>query len=211
MSIAEEIREVLIEVGSSSVIRQPDGTETTTDYIDDNSHAEHTNAAIRAFFIDLSLHSPTEATVGSTIKWGNTELLITSLSPQMFEDEVVEYVASGYVVNTKGNFYYYEQEETPDESENYDIIREWQELYPGLEIRGTIMDRLYRSMIKSIANESMDVETHKLNLFISDYYSEIAMGMQWRTTDGRKYKVEHVEDHNFIGIKVVFMSEELRK
>ncbi len=210
MSIADEVRAVLQEVGSAATVRQPNGVVSATDYIDDNSHSEHTNPSVRAFFIDLNIQHPTQVTVGSTVSWGTTELLITSMSPQMFENEVVEYVASGYIVNTRGSFWEPDQEADPD-TDDYDSPPEWAELYTGLEIRGTIMDRLYRSAVKAIAKESMDVTVGKLQMYISDYFSLIAMGMQWRSQSGRVYRVEHIEDHNFPGIRAVFLTEETRK
>jgi hypothetical protein len=212
MGIADEVRAVLAEVGSLITVRKPNGTETSTDYMDSNDHTEHTNPAIRAFFFDISLHSPTVASVGDTIRWGQepniTEMLITAMAPQMFENVVVEYVASGYRVNTKGGFYKYDQDAPP--GPDYDENNFWVLVYPELEIRGTIMDQLYRSRIKSIGRDSMDVTTSKLQMFVSDYFSEVAMGMQWRSNTGRVYKVDHIEDHNFVGIRAIFLSEETR-
>lgn len=214
MSIADEVREVLQEVGSAIVIRKPIGTLVTGEFIDDTSHTEHTNANIRAFFYDLNLHAPSAAVVGDSLIWGvaphEVEIILTAMAPQMFENEIVEYVASGYVVNTKGAFWKYDQETAANDANDYDPILGWSILYPNVEIHGTIMDRLYRSMIKPIANESMDVTIERLQFFISAYFSNVKMGMQWRSTDGRVYKVDHIEDHNFIGIRSVFLSEETR-
>lgn len=212
MTIADEVRAVLQEVGSAVTIRKADGTLVTGEFLDDTSHTEHTNPNIRAFFYDLNLHAPSAAVVGDTLIWGaaphQVEILLTAMAPQMFENEIVEYVASGYVVNTKGAFWKYTQGTDPNNQ--YDEVPAWAELYPGIEIHGTIMDRLYRSMIKPIANESMDVTVERLQFFISSYFANVAMGMQWRSTTGRIYKVDHIEDHNFVGIRSVFLSEENR-
>lgn len=212
MSIADEIRAVLQEVGSLVVVHKPDGTETNTDYIDDNSHSEHTNPNIRAFFYDLNLHYPTDVQPGDTVRWGTdpytTEILITAMSPQMFENEIVEFIASGYVVNDVGGFWFYNQDADP--GDDYDENPAWAELYPALQIRTTVMDRLYRSMIRPAGNDSMDVADLSLQMFISSYFSKVAMGMQWRSVTGQKYKVDHIEENNFPGLRVVFLSEETR-
>jgi hypothetical protein len=214
MSIADEIKEVLQEVGSAIVIRKPIGTEISGEFIDSNDHAEHTNPNIRAFFYDLNLHSPTSAEIGDTLIYGvapfQVEILLTVIAPQMFENQVVEYLASGYVVNTKGAFWQYDQDGEANEANDFDPVPGWSVVYPGIEIHGTIMDRLYRSMVKQIADDSMDVAVEKLQLFISDHFVGVKMGMQWRSVDGRVYRVEHIEDHNFVGIRVVFLAEENR-
>jgi len=215
MSIADEIRAVLQEVGSEMTIRKPGGTLVTGEFLDDNSHTEHTNPMIGAFFFDLNLQAPTAAVVGDTLIWGSdphqAEVILTAIAPQMFENEVVEYIASGYVVNAKGAFWKYDQDAVANEANKYDPVPAWVQLYPGVEIHGAVMDQMYRSMAKPAANESMDVSVIRLQLFISSYFTDIAMGMQWRSAvGGVVYKVDHIEDNNFIGIRSVFLTEDTR-
>jgi len=214
MSIADEVRSVLQEVGSAIILRKWNGVEVLGEYFDDTSHTEHTNPSIRAFFYDFSFHHPTAAEVGDTVIWGENphqlEILITAMAPQFFANEVVEYIASGYVVNTRGAFWYYDQEDTTDDPPDLDELTVWKVLYSGIEIHGTIMDRLFRSMVKSTADESIDVALERLQLFVSAQFTNVKMGMQWRSTTGRIYKVDHIEDHNFVGIRSVFLSEETR-
>lgn len=212
MSIADEIRAVLQEVGTAiTVIKPGQAPVTEGNYMDDNSHVAHTNPAIRAFFLDVSLHSPTDVSIGDTITWlnGAKKLLITAMLPEMFENEVVEYSASGYLVNSEGAFHNLVTEK-PQASNNYQEKKNWVDLYPGETIYGSLMDRLYRSSVMAVANESMDVQLNNLQLFVSSYYQDVAMGMRYTDASG-VYKVEQTEDSTFPGIRIIYLTNETRE
>jgi len=210
MTIAEELLDVLQEVGSTYTILKPDGTWITGEYLDLNDHAEHTNPSIRAFLYNMSLHNPSQCAVGDVLRVDSggsvhTDILLTIKAPQGFSGEVVEYSGSGYLANGAGHFEKYVQDGGFDSDNNR--IRTWTNIYPGLTIRGALMDRLYRSSISMVANEVLDIAENNLHFYISSYFSDVAMGMRWVGDDGRKYKVDQIEDHNFPGIRLVFMSE----
>lgn len=211
MTIASELLAVLQEVGSACTILKPNGTIVTGEYLDMEDHAEHTNPQIRAFFFTMSLPYPSSAAVGDILVVGSTEpqyILLTVKAPQRFAGEIVEYSASGYLANAAGKFQYYEQDGGYDS--DYNKVEGWQDLYTGVTIRGALMDRLYRSNVTPIANEIMDVSENSLHFYISDYFSDVAMGMRWVGDNGDIFKVDQIEKYNFLGVQLVFLSEDTR-
>ena len=213
MSIASEIKSVLQEVGSSITVRKWDGTLVTGEFIDDTSHTEKEKPIAQSFFFNLSLHHPTAIEVGDTVIWGTSphimEILVTAIAPQFFAREIVEYIASGFVVNAKGAFYSFNQE-TDDATSDYDEVPKWLPVYPSIETHATMIDSTLKDMLQAIGGQSMDVALDRPVLFVSSKFSNIAMGMQWRSTTGSMYKVNTVGDNSYIGIRAVFLSEETR-
>lgn len=208
-TIAEELLAVLKEVGSPYTVIKPNGDQVTGEYLDLNDHAEHTNSSIRAFFYDMSLHNPSKCAVGDILRIDSggaiTDVLLTVKAPQGFSGEIVEFTGSGFLANATGHFEQYNQNGGFDSDNNR--IKNWVDLYPGVTVRGAMMDRLYRSSATGIANETVDVQENALQFYISSYYAAVEMGNRWVGDDGTKYKVDQIEEHNFTGIRVVFLSE----
>ena len=208
MPIDEDILEVLREVGTSCTIYKPDGTVVTGEYMDFLTHTEHTTPLIRGFFIDFTLHHPTQAEVGDVLEYGTNgkKVILLAKEVEMFENSPVDYLASGYTVTGTGKFQKADQDDGYDAQ--YNKVVQSEDVYTG--VMGCLMDRLFRSNIISIADESMNVELDRLHLYVSGYYSNVEMGMQWVDDSGRTYQVEQIEPYRFPGILVVFLSEDTR-
>lgn len=208
MSIDDDIRGVLEEVGTPCVIHKPQGVSITGEYIDPTSHTEHTTPMIRSFFVDFTTANPTQMTVGDVIEWSGRKILLLVLEPEMFEGGAVDYLSAGYRVNAHGAFQHFDQDAGFDA--DYKRNRSWEVLYDN--VQGTIMDRLFRSMVMSVSDHTLDMETNKLHFYISSYYSEVKMGMRWVPSDGGpSLTVENIEDHTFPGIRVVFLADDTRQ
>ena len=205
MSISEDIAGVLQEVGTPCTIYKPDGTTVTGEYIDPTSHTEHTTPAIRAFFVDFTIPHPTESDVGDILAYSDEEVILTAKQPEMFEGQPVDYLASGYRVNTSGSFQTYQTGDGFDS--DYKRIKNWNDVYTS--VKACMMDRLFRSDMAGVGNDSIEVELDRLHLYISSYY-DIEPGMRWRAADGRSYKVAQIEPYRFIGINLVFLEEDTR-
>jgi len=212
-SISEELLSVLREVGSPFVITKPTGATISGEFLDFNTHTEHTNPSIRAFFVNVSLHHPTQVEVGDVISIGTEDpmtMLIMVKTAERFAGEIVEYKAAGFICNTTGRFYHQSSDERL--TSDYKKRDGWVDLYPWLPAMNLpLMDRLYRSNVVGIANETMDVEINRLNLSFPSTLTEVVMGMRWVSNDGKTYKVDQIEDHNYIGVRVAFLSEETRR
>ena len=76
---------------------------------------------------------------------------------------------------------------------------------------GALIDRLFRSNVLGIADESMNVELDRMHLYVSSYYSNVKMGDRWVPSDGSgPFQVDQIEPYRFSGILVVFLSEDSR-
>lgn len=206
--IDTDILAVLQEVGTSYTVYKPDGSTVTGEYMDFITHTEHTTPLIRGFMTDFTLHHPTSVEIGDVIEYGplNKRVIVLAKEVEMFEDAPVDYLASGYTVNTAGTFQTFVQKDGFDT--NYEKKLTWTTLYTG--VQGCMIDRLFRSNVLGIADESMSAELDRLNLYVSDYYANVKMGMRYLTTTGEKYKVEQIEPYQFPGIRLVFLAEDTR-
>jgi len=205
MSIDADILSVLSEVGAPFTIYKPDGTTVSGEYLDPTPHVEHTTPAIRAYFVDFTIPHPTSVEVGDVVGYTGAEVIILALQPELFEGLPVDYVASGYRVNTTGSFQTYSQGAGFDS--NYQRVKSWTDVYTG--VRSSMMNRLFRSDMKGVGNDSVEVELDRLHLYVSDYY-KIEHGMRWVTDSGDIYKVAQIESDRFIGINLVFLEEDTR-
>lgn len=206
MTIDQDLLDVLQEVGTPVTIYKPDGTTITGEYVDFTTHTEHTTPLIRGFFVDFTLQYPTQIEIGDVLMYGDsTEVLILAKEAERFEGNVVDYLASGYKVTSSGRFQHYVEDAGYDV--DYRKIRNWQDLYTG--VKGCMMDRLFRSNVVGIGNDSAEVELDRLHLYVSDYY-DVKMGMRWVTDAGEIFKVDQIEPYRFPGVNLVFLSEETR-
>jgi len=206
MALSDDIREVLEEVGTPYTIIKPDGAEVTGEYFDTVSHTEHTTPVIRGFFTDFALTHPTQVEVGDVLHYlTDHRLIVIAKAPEAFEGEVIDYLGSGYKVNSRGNFLNYDEDAGWDA--DYNKVKAWTPVYEG--VYGTLMDRQFRSDMKAIADESMEVELDRLHLWVSDYF-DVEPGMRWWVSGDEYYKVEQIEPHRFPGMKLVFLTEDTR-
>ncbi len=209
MSISDDIKKVLQEVAASCTIYKPDGTVVTGEYVDTVSHTEHTTPLIRGFFTDLTLYHPTQAEVGDVVEFEGKQVIILARAAEIFEDDIVDYLASGYTANSSGSFQDFVQDAGFDA--DYNKIQAWTDIYPGITIRGSMIDRLFRSNILEIGDHSFEAEQDQIHLYVSGYYDKVEMGMRWVPDTGTKfYKVEQIEEFRFPGIRLVFLSEDTR-
>lgn len=205
-TLDEDILEVLAEVGVPYTVHKPDGTTVTGEYFDDTPHTEHTTPIIRGFFHDFTLHHPSQANVGDVLEYlGGSKLLLVAKAPESFEGGIIDYLASGYVVNSLGTLQNYDASAGYDAS--YRKVKAWIDTYTG--VQATMMDRQFRSAMKAIADESMEVELDRIHLWLSDYY-DVEPGMRWKLSDTEYYKVEQIEPYRFPGLKLVFLTEDTR-
>ena len=210
MAINEDILEVLREVGTACTVRQPDGTVVTGEYMDFVTHTEHTTPLIRGWFIDFTLHHPTAANIGDIIEYGpnSKRVILLTKEVEMFENEPVDYLASGYTANVEGEFQDYVEDDGWDA--DYEKVQSWVTLHSN--VMGTQMDRLFRSNVIGIADESMNAELDRMHLYVSGYYSDVKMGMRWVPNNGAgPFKIDQIEPYMFPGIHLCFISEDHRE
>lgn len=206
MSISDDITAVLGEIGVACTITKPDGTVITGEYIDTNPHTNNTTPLISSFFRNFALGYQTQANVGDIIDYGYESVLLLSKAPELFEGAPIEYIASGYVANVTGTIQNYDQAAGYDT--DYTRIRSWVDVYAN--IAAVMTDRIFRSNVSGIGDDSIFAEVSKLHLYVSDYYSGIKMGMRFTTASGDKYKVDQIEKDRMLGIHMVFLSEDTR-
>lgn len=210
MTLAADISEVLAEVGTLYSTVKPDGSDVEGEYyFDSNSHTEHTTPMIRGYFFDFTLTADSPADIGDVIEYvGGGSILVMAKAPEIFENQIIDYLASGYVANAHGDFLVYSDGNRAERDGDYRLTREWKVAYEG--VRGTIMDRLFRSAMKAMGDHAYEAELDRLHLWVSSYY-DVKPGMRFQLTGGDYYKVAQIEQFRFPGLNLVFLTEDTRK
>lgn len=206
MSISDDIADVLSEVATSLTIYKPDGSTVTNEFLDYETHTDHTTPLIRAFMFDYTLAASTQVVVGDVIEFAGRKVLVLVKEPEYFENSIVDFLSSGYKCNIIGSIEEYDSDAGWDSE--YKKNKPWIEVHSSFN--AVLMDRQFRSNMLPIADESMEIELDRLHLFVSDYYT-INQGDRFRVSPTEAYKVEQVEKYKIPGIQLVFLTEDSRE
>lgn len=206
MSISDDIAAVLSEVATSLTIHKPDGTTVTGEFMDYETHTDHTTPLIRAFMFDYTLAADTQVVVGDVIEFAGRKVLVLVKEPEYFENTIVDFLSSGYKCNVVGSIEEYDADAGWDSE--YKKNKPWTEVHASFN--AVMMDRKFRSNMLPIADASMEIELDRLHLFLSDYYM-VNQGDRFRLSATEAYKVEQVESYNIPGIQLVFLTEDSRE
>jgi hypothetical protein len=156
--------------------------------------------------MEFVLTEPTQVEVGDALLFlTNQKILVVAKSPESFEDGVIDYIASGYVINSIGTLQNYDPNAGYDSK--YKKNKTWTDSYT--DVYATMMDRQFRSAMKGVGNNSVEVELDRIHLWLSATY-DVEPGMRWRVSESEYYKVEQIEPFRFPGLKLVFLTEDTR-
>ena len=123
MPIGEDIKDVLEELGTSLSIYKYPGPTIIQEVIDHEFFTTHSSEFLRQFFSGVTLCYDTQLLSGDVVKVGDTFFLCTTLAPNNFENEPVDYTGVFYRCNVLGKLSRYLQ--NADFNANYVKERTW--------------------------------------------------------------------------------------
>jgi len=99
--IGDDIKEVLNELGTTSIISRSNGS-TFEEKVDVESFPTHSSEFIRQFFYVITLPFDTSAINGDAIAFKGLHFILTNIVESYFEDLVVDNAAALYKCNVQG-------------------------------------------------------------------------------------------------------------
>ncbi len=207
-SVAADLKLAITESGVQATVHKQCSTDTYTEYITENPHPAHTTPMIRAFFSDYVFTADTHIEIGDRLVLpGGKELLVLVKEPEYCANTVMDYLASGYTINTVGTVYDYNQ--NPGYDSNYIRQQPWTAITNGTNVKGVMVDRLFRTELADIGLHSQESELERIHLYLPGCLNVVS-GQRFTTSDGVKYHIEYVEKFRFPGINLAFLINDNR-
>ncbi len=204
MSISDDIKEVLEEVGSSIVILRDTGN-ITNEFADLELNLQATKPFIISFFKKIALSYDTQAVSGDIVNFEITgdKYLVTTLNPEEFENAVISKQGVLYLCNVSGELSRPSGEVWS--SATYHKGQSWE----------TIKSNCYALLVnpefynKMVAEEVALLGTEENELFLPHSVG-IRVGDRYESCSGEYHKIEVVNSYRYIGVDACRIVEDTR-
>lgn len=204
MSIADDIEEVLQEVGTALTIHHPDNTVTTGLYVDPEGYPDSSTLFIRMFLRSGSVAASAPIDNGQLVEFGDCFYLVTNLVPTMFESASVEQIAIFYLCNVQADLFHHL--DAPSYDSNYAKLPEWTSL--GTAVRGCFIEKSLLPL-PEIKNDTYLTGSITNILYLSADY-DMKRGDRIVLANGDRFMIETVSPHELKGILVCGVGEDNR-
>lgn len=205
--IGPDIKEVYDELGSSITIINRDPVITGHKIIyETNSQA--TKPFIREHHIDCSFPYNNPLDTGDIIKIDNVDryYMVMNKTPELFEDQIVEYSSILYLCNIPTTACIVRPIEIRNSS-TYDMINGW-EMVIESPVYGVLSDRVFGSTIEQGLIEGQN-PVWRIDLYIPKWY-DIKSLDRIIVSPTEYYKIEAIESYNYPGSVVALLVEDTR-
>jgi hypothetical protein len=197
MSIGPDIKEALQDVGTSFTILLPIPI-TESEKLVSKGNSQATKPFIREFFLEATLAYDTQAISGAVIKATASAIpyLVMNKTPNIFEDEVIEYKAVLYKCNVSGEILRISGES------------DWNGQYQKTPVFQVIRANAYALQTEILAGSGILVDqeigaisTDRQDLYVP-YYYQIRELDRYQTVSGENYLVKAVKKRLYDNIDV---------
>jgi len=206
--LGADISEVYAELGALATIvnRNPVVTGERVLY---DVNAQATKPFIREYHLDASLAYDTEITPNDVILLTATNkyYMIMNKTPELFENEVVEWNVVLYLCNLPVTAHILRPVEVRDPA-TYKIVHGWQVLYDD-PIYGLASDRFFGAEIDQETPKAGQFQKWKIDLYIPKFYAIQPLDRIFMT-ETEYYKVEAIEAHHYPGVNMALLVEDTR-
>ncbi len=203
--LGPDIAEVYDELGSSVNIigRNP----AISEKIIYDINAQGTKPFVREHHLDCTFPYNTEAVVGDILYITSIAryYLVMNLTPELFEDSIVEYSGVIYLCNLPLTAHIVRPVEVRDPE--YDIVSGWQVVVDS-PIYGLVSDRVFGSEIEGNTQEGQS-QNWRIDLYLPKTY-EIKPLDRLIISSTEFYKIETIEAYNYPGVNVALLVEDNR-
>lgn len=204
--LGPDIDEVYSELGTTITIigRTPVVSEKVIYEI----NAQGTKPFIREHHVDCTFPYDTSLVVGDIVYMPTTSryYMIMNLTPELFENEIVEYAGVMYLCNLPVTAHIVRPIEIRDTA-SYDMVSGWQVIKDS-PIYGLMSDRIFGSEIEQESSVGQD-QVWRIDLYIPKSY-DIKPLDRLVVSSTEYYKIESVEAYNYPGSVVCLLVEDTR-
>ena len=202
-----DVKEVYTELGSlaSLVNHSPVVTNERVIY---EINAQATKPFIREHHLDATFAFDTALVVGDVVHIIETDKYYMAMNktPEMFEDEVVEWSVVLYLCNLPALAHIIRPLEVRDTS-SYNIVHGWH-IVADDPVYGLLSDRIFGSAIEQSV-QAGQLPVWRMDLYIPKFY-DIKPLDRLVISATEFYKVEQVESYNYPGVNVAMIVEDTR-
>lgn len=203
MSIGLDIKQVLIEIGTSFTIKRTTG-DVAGGYLDYEMNRQVTKPFIREFFLEATLSYDTAVIPGDIIELSDgRRYLVMNLSPENFENESIVNESVLYMANVSG-----------------ELLRASGETFDVNYRRGTTWESVSTDCYALLTNRlfgtdlQQDEELGQIGIESQILYIPSSVGVQsldrYSPRSGEYYKVEQVVERYFPAVDVCYLAEDTR-
>lgn len=207
MSIGPDIKDVLDELGTPFNIHHIDGSVSTpsAEKLDYDTYPDHSSEFIRQFFYTVALPYTTIVAKGDIISFNDTFFLVTNLTPSLFENGIVDYVAVLFRCNVFGGIIQ-RFSDSPGFSADYTRLPNWTDIYTGVYALHT-EDRFGAGT--EDFKDVLDFPIEKDTLYITGNY-DIKIGDRWKVSSTEYYKIDKISTRRLDNVNIIALGSDTR-
>ena len=207
MSVGDDIKEAIVEVGSSySIIRDSGDVDGEYGLLEFSSQV--TKPLTIESFRRLQTQYDTKMVTGDVIEFDTTsqKFLVTNMLAELFENAIVQYETILYKCNVSGELMRPSGETWDDPLDQYHKETEWETVKSGCDAM----------QVAALYGNSMeeDQEIAMIGLSKDEVLIQHSKGAQvldrWQPYSGEYYIVNTIESRRYPNIDVLIVSEDRR-
>lgn len=203
MAIKDDIKEALDDIGTEYLVLRDSGN-VSGEKLDWNPNRQVTKPFIKEFFIEALLPYDSSALPGDYIQIVPTNeiYLTTSRTPQVFENEIIQYDGVIYKCNVSGELL-------------RPLYSGYDSNYKRTQTLSLIKENCYALLTASLFGGGLeDDELGQLNISNNEMYIAKSIGIQigdrYSPVSGEYYRVSDIKTRRFPGVDVVILEEDNR-
>jgi hypothetical protein len=172
-------------------------------------NAQGTKPFIREHHLDCTFPYNTSLVVGDIIFMSKTDryYMVMNLTPELFEDEIVEYSGVIYLCNLPLTAHIVRPYERRNQI-TYNMISGWQVIINS-PVYGLLSDRLFGSQVEAGPIVGQDLNW-RIDLYIPKWY-DIKPLDRLIISDTEYYKIESIQAYNYPGTVTALLVEDTRE
>jgi hypothetical protein len=212
MGIGRDIKETIMELGTSfTIIRE--GNVLSGEKLDYEPNSQVTKPFIREHFLEATLAYDTQVVPGEVIQFVTDRrfFLTMNVTPQLFENDIIENSAVLYKCNSFGSLFRPSGELDPSTYQQRNV---WNCVEPKLY--GLLTDKLYGTGVAEDEEVPIgNVEVRALVLYLPSSI-DIRPGDRYTLVSGEGftgefYKVSFIERNWFPAVNLIYLDEDTRQ
>ena len=205
MSIGPDIKEVYEEVGITFTLIRESG-DVSGEYLHFHLNRQVTKPFIREFFLESFFAYDTDVQAGEVVKFDTTEdaYLVMNKTPQLFENEIIQYHGVLYKCNVSGEL------QRPSGED------EWDSNYRKQTTFEVIKSNCYALQTEALYGHDIDTDEELGMIGVENHelYLPASVGVQqldrYVPVSGEDYRVDTIKKRRYNAIDVVELSKETR-
>ncbi len=204
MAIADDVAEVMQELGTALTIHNSDGTTTTGEFVDFETYPDHSTLFTRMYIYSGTMASTSVIEKGNVVSFGNLFFIVTNKIGSYFENALIENTVIFYRCNVIGNFKRYN--DNPRYDDNYEREAEW-ELITS-DVHGCLVEKKLTTELE----DHLDVASisNETNVLYVSAANQIKIGDRWELTADERYRIDSVSKFEIDNVLVCQVSKDDR-